>query len=204
MPSPSSTSAQDINTEIGYGSTASVNLNETRVRNLACKSSGQISFADCRWGINIPGGSGYFSYGKEYDSTNLLSLSDSQSTSYPAGVTSSVQILIRSNGQFTLYTAAGGYILNKTWLTSGSAGDYTIQFQRTSGSALSGGDSTNTDHALSTTRAFNLDATISYPGPGTDSKTTEGNLILKDSGGTLITRPVYFDVFAEVFSGAPL
>jgi hypothetical protein len=193
MPSPSSTSAQDINTEIGYGSTASVNLNETRVRNLACKSSGQISFADCRWGINIPGGSGYFSYGKEYDSTNLLSLSDSQSTSYPAGVTSSVQILIRSNGQFTLYTAAGGYILNKTWLTSGSAGD-----------ALSGGDSTNTDHALSTTRAFNLDATISYPGPGTDSKTTEGNLILKDSGGTLITRPVYFSVSAEVFSGAPL
>ena len=204
MPSPSSTSAQDINTEIGNSSTASVNLNETKVRNLAVDSSGEISFAQCRWGINIPGGSAALSYGKNYATDDKLTLSDYDYRQEPSSASATCQVLIRSNGQFSIYTGQGGYVLNKTWLTSGSAGDYTIQFQRTSGDALTGGDSTNTDHALSTTRAFNLDASVPYPGTGYSYKTTSGNLILKDSGGTLISRPITFTSEAEVGGGIPL
>ena len=50
---------------------------------------------------------------------------------------------------------------------------------------------------MSTDRFFALNAQV---GPGVDalSKTTQGNLIIKDSGGTLITRPIELSAFAEV------
>lgn len=198
MPTPSSTSAQDINTEIGNSTTASVNLDETKVRNLACDSSGEINFAQCRWGINVPGGSVSFSRSQQYGSSNSLDLLDSVFNAYPASADAYCEVIFRSNGQMSLYTVNGGNVFNRTWLTSGSAGDYTIQFQRTSGDALTGGDSANTDHALSTTRSFRLDASVNYPGTGYSVKSTGGNLILKDSGGTLITRPVTYFSEAEV------
>jgi hypothetical protein len=96
-------------------------------------------------------------------------------------------------------TAGGGPTnYHKTWLTSGAAGDYTVQFQRTAGAALTGGSSAaNTDLAMSTDRFFALDVQV---GPGVDaaSALTFGNLIVKDGGGTLITRPIELSSFAEI------
>lgn len=198
MPAPSTVSAQNINDEIGYTSTQSVNLDETRVRNLACDSSGEISMAQCRWGINVPGGSVSFLREQQYALSNSLGMTDYVFTAYPGDALAFCEIVFRSNGQMSLYTNDGGNVFNRTWLTSGSAGDYTIQFQRTAGDALTGGDAANTDHNLATTRSFKLEAVINYPGPGYVNKGTNGNLILKDSGGTLITRPVSFDADAEV------
>lgn len=94
-------------------------------------------------------------------------------------------------------TGAGSTVYHKTWLTSGSAGDYTIQFLKTSG-ATTGGDSTNTDLAMSTTRAWTVATTTVGPGIGSASASAEGTLIIKDGGGTLIERPINMSAYAEI------
>jgi len=199
MPAASTVTAQDINSEIGYTSTQSVNLDETRVRNLANDQSGEISFAQCRFGINVPGGDcDLVTRTQKYSTSAELTISGTQFMAYDgiSSATSSATVHLRSNGQMSVYTD-GTNVFNRTWLTSGSAGDYTIQFQRTSGDALTSGDSSNTDHALSSSRSFQLSVSVG-PNPGYSFKSTSGNLILKDSGGTLITRPIYLGAEAEV------
>ena len=203
MPAPSLTKSSDINTELGKGSTTILRMGDANTRNLACKSSGTVSFGNCRWGINFPGGE-YFNGGfvKNYDTDSTLRITAEEIVSFD-GVTYAQgysEIRFFANGVMRLDTstaASGPIFYHKTWLTSGAAGDYTVQFQRTAGDALTGGDSANTDLAMSTERFFALNAQV---GPGVDalSKTTFGNLIIKDSGGTLITRPIELNAFAEV------
>ena len=203
MPAPSLTKSSDINTELGKGSTTILRMGDANTRNLACKSSGTISFGNCRWGINFPGGE-YSNGGfvKNYDTDSTLRILAEETVSYDGFTLAQGYSEIRffANGVMRLDTstaASGPIFYHKTWLTSGAAGDYTVQFQRTAGDALSGGDSANTDLAMSTDRFFALNAQV---GPGVDalSKTTQGNLIIKDSGGTLITRPIELSAFAEV------
>lgn len=194
MPTASQVSAQNINSEIGYGSTASVNLNETRVRNLACDSSGEINFAQCRWGINFPGG--YHAYGsrtKQYDTTSSLDLYNESSIIYDGFSTTSasVSLYLNNNGTMIVYTPSG---VTNTWLTSGSAGDYYAQLSKTSGNDPSG-SAINTDLVLSTTRYWEWTVSAG-PGFASVSKSFSGNLIIKDSG-TLITRPFTISVLAE-------
>jgi len=196
MPTASQVSAQDINSEIVYTSTQSVNLNETRVRNLACDSSGEITFAQCRWGINFPGG--LHEYGvrtKQYNTTSSLDLYDSVAIGHDgvSTVTASVTLQLNNNGTMQVYTPT---VVTNTWLTSGSAGDYYAQMSKTSGDNNTGGSALNTDLVLSTTRYWEWTVTAG-PGYGTVSKTFSGNLIIKDSG-TLITRPFTVEVAAEV------
>ena len=102
--------------------------------------------------------------------------------------------------RFDTATAAGGSAYyHKTWLTSGAAGDYTVQFQRTSGNTLTGSSSaSNTNLAMSTDRFFALFTGAVGPGNGIVDKDTFGNIIIKDSGGTLITRPIQLSTYAEV------
>ena len=203
MPAPSLTKSSDINTELGKGSTTILRMGDANTRNLACKSSGTISFGNCRWGINFPGGE-YSNGGfvKNYDTDSTLRILAEETVSYDGFTLAQGYSEIRffANGVMRLDTstaASGPIFYHNTWLTSGAAGDYTVQFQRTAGDALSGGDSANTDLAMSTDRFFALNAQV---GPGVDalSKTTQGNLIIKDSGGTLITRPIELSAFAEV------
>ena len=197
MPAPSTVSAQNINNEIGYSSTASVNLNETRVRNLACKSSGAISFGDCRWGINFPARAhGYLLSSANYAVSNQLDLSADHLTFAPDDASSAVELQIQSGGTLRMY-AAGGFqsqTRDITWLTSGAAGDYTAQLQITSGDTPTG-SATGVDLALSTTRTWTLTATTTFP--SLVIKSCSGNLIIKDGNGTLITRPFSMSATAE-------
>jgi len=209
MPAPSLTKSSDINTELGKGSTTILRLGDANTRNLACVSSGTIKYGNCRWGINFPGGEmyntlGFNPSGPTYDTTSTLLIAAQEQIlydgfSYAQGYS---EIRFFSNGVMRLQSStAGGGPTNyhKTWLTSGAAGDYTVQFQRTAGAALTGGSSAaNTDLAMSTDRFFALDVQV---GPGVDaaSAITFGNLIVKDGGGTLITRPIELSSFAEIF-----
>lgn len=202
MPAPSLTKSSDINTELGKGSTTILRLGDANTRNLACVSSGTIKYGNCRWGINFPGGE-YFNgiFLKNYDTNSTLVIIAEEIAIYDGFTYAQGYSEIRffANGVMRLETAraaTGSAFYHKTWLTSGAAGDYTVQFQRTAGDALTG-DSANTDLAMSTDRFFALNAQV---GPGVDalSKTTFGNLIIKDSGGTLITRPIELNAFAEV------
>lgn len=200
MPAPSTTTAQNINTELGQSVTTSVNLNETQVRNLACKSSGAISYGDCRWGINFPGGD-YTNFVKviQYPASAYMSLSDNDFQFYYPPFSSayaSVTLTVNSNGILYIYCGAQTY--TNTWLTSGSAGDYTVRLSKTSGDNPTGGNAVNTDYVLSTGRSWAWSVSVGPPGPGYSALSFDGNLILKDSGGTLISRPFYVAVTAEV------
>lgn len=204
MPAPSLTKSSDINTELGKGSTTILRLGDANTRNLACRSSGTISFGNCRWGINFPGGDmgigGYNSFGATYDLNSTLTITSSdlvaQDGSTVAFCTSEINFYANGVMRLNSFTQQTQYLYHRTWLTSGAAGDYTVQFQHTGGDALTGGTS-NTDLAMSTTRTFVLDAQVG-PSVGTDFKNTFGNLIIKDSGGTLITRPIELSSSAEV------
>lgn len=196
MPAPSTVTAQNINSEIGYTSTQSVNLNETRARNLACRSSGQISYGDCRWGINFRGGgASLLSFDKQYNVNNELNAFTFDGILPPGPASAFVQLRFRANGQTTITVEEGGLQsnYNNTWLTSGAAGDYTVQVTVSSGSWDVG--TTGSDLAMSSDRTWNM--SVSTNGSFV-SKEAVGNIIIKDSGGTLITRPYYFIASAEV------
>ena len=198
MPAPSTTTAQNINTELGQSTTTSVNLNETKVRNLACKSSGQISYGDCRWGINFPGGAqNALIYIKDYTTDSTLYINASDLTFSPTEASASITLQINSSGTmtFSASTSSSSNSTSVTWLTSGSAGDYTAQLNVTLGDTPSG-SAINTDLALSTTRSWSFSVSTGFF-PTLVIKECFGNLIIKDSGGTLITRPIYFQVVAE-------
>jgi hypothetical protein len=208
MPAPSQVSASNVNTELGVGSSTQLRWGNNWVRNVTTQYTGtnsEVNGSKMRWGINFPGGlmnegGGYII---QYEYNSDLVISASQTVAYD-GVTYAEgysEIRFFSNGVMRLQasTTAGPTNYHKTWLTSGSAGDYTVQFQLTSGDALDGGSSAaNTDLAMSTDRFFALFTGAVGPGNGIVDKDTFGNIIIKDSGGTLITRPIQLSTYAEV------
>jgi hypothetical protein len=207
MPAPSQVSASNVNTELGVGSSTELRWGNNHVRNVTTQYTGTNSVVNgskMRWGINFPGAE-YFNgiLLTSYDLNSTLRIIAEEIAIYDGFTYAQGYAEIRffANGVMRFETAraaTGSAYYHKTWLTSGAAGDYTVQFQRTAGDALTGSSSaSNTDLAMSTDRVFALDAQV---GPGVDalSKTTQGNLIIKDSGGTLITRPIELNAFAEV------
>ena len=207
MPAPNQVSASNVNTELGVGSSAQLNWGNNWVRNVTTQFTGtnsEVNGSKMRWGINFPGGDdSNGGFVKNYDTDSTLRILAEETVSYDGFTLAQGYSEIRffANGVMRLDTstaASGPIFYHKTWLTSGAAGDYTLQFQRTAGDALTGSSSaSNTDLAMSTDRFFGLNAQV---GPGVDalSKTTFGNLIIKDGGGTLITRPIELNAFAEV------
>lgn len=198
MPNPSQVSFSDINTEVGYSSTAQTSLNDTRVRNLAVKSSGAISMANCRWGINFFGG--FFDSGSYSKTYNLNSTLDGASISI-TGPYAEAGIKICSNGTFQCIAATSEvgtqFPKSATWLTSGINSDYKCRFDITSGSLSATSSTSGTDHALTSDRYF---AVADNNGTGA-TISVEGTLIIKDSGGTELFRR---DVSLDVTAGAPL
>jgi hypothetical protein len=208
MPSPNAVSAANVNTELGVGSTTQLSWGNNHVRNVTTQYTGtnsEVNGSKMRWGINFPGAeyfNGIFTTNYDLNSTLIISAQEIvfyDGFTYAQGYS---EIKFFANGvmRFDTATAAGGSAYyHKTWLTSGAAGDYTVQFQRTAGDALTGSSSaSNTDLAMSTDRFFALFTGTIGPGVDAEQKITFGNLIIKDSGGTLITRPIELSVAAEV------
>ena len=207
MPAPNQVSASNVNTELGVGSSAQLNWGNNWVRNVTTQFTGTnstVNGSKMRWGINFPGGE-YFNGGftAEYSLNSTLKIIAEEIVSFDGSTYAQGYSEIRffANGVMRLDTStafSGPIFYHKTWLTSGAAGDYTVQFQRTAGDALTGSSSaSNTDLAMSTERFFALNVQVG-PGVDAESKTTLGNLIIKDGGGTLITRPIELYAFAEV------
>jgi len=207
MPAPSQVSASNVNTELGVGSSTQLSWGNNWVRNVTTQYTGTnstVNGSKMRWGINFPGGvmglGGYNASGTSYDENSTLLIFSSDLISFDGSSVAFClsEINFFANGVLRLFSVNGvnTYAYHRTWLTSGSAGDYTVQFQHTGGDTPTGG-TTNTDLAMSTTRTFVLQATVG-PGVGTDYKNTFGNVIVKDGGGTLITRPIELSASAEV------
>lgn len=195
---PTSTSIQNINTEVDFSSTAQTSLNNSRVRNLANKQSGAISFADCRWGISVPAmqtltdpfGNPIGTWNKNYAisaETNLQAYYLDTNNPPPGNYSARAGVRIFSSGLLRYFV--GTFVdsdspYDTTWLIVGSNSDYTIRFN-TSDTLTVG--TPNTDLALTSDREFSVDSTF----PGSPVEVT-GDLILKKSGTTVITRPCYF------------
>lgn len=207
MPDPSSVTSQQINTEVGSPVTTQLDISgNNTIRNLACKSSGEISYGHCRWGINFRGGDyggdyidgvGGHAYTQEYAATpNLTVRGSTENTGVAAAARANLEI--NSNGTMVLNVVAGGITqtVGTTWLTSGVAGDYTANLIRTGALGTITGSGTNTDLVLSTTRSWSVNS--SRATAGTDTDFLYGILVIKNTvgGAELIRRPVGLETTA--------
>lgn len=205
MPNPSQVSAQNINTELGVGTTTTLSLGNNWVRNVTTQTTGSVDYGKARWGINFPGGA--LISGGDYFKTYGGGLGNLPNTYFYMlasdvgfGTASSNTILtLYSNGVMKLevntLSSATQNVHHVTWLTSGVNSDYTAQLKVNDAVAI-GGAALNTDLVLSTTREWSSGAAS---GGGAASNYADCELIIKDSGGTLISRPIYFESFAEAF-----
>lgn len=207
---PSQVSSQNIAFELDATSnTSSIPLNGANVRNLTNKVTfqTQVSYADCRWGINFFGGLiDPTGYSKQYESSPNLDGSADGFTTYDPPfaqfASASVQISFNSPAANNFqYRAASSGDTNPeaervvNFVTSGANTNYTANLQLVSGGPL-GGAATNTDVSLSVPQTWILSA--SQSGPGVTARTATGNLIIKSGGTTLITRPISWSCSATV------
>ena len=193
MPNPSAVKASDINTELGVSSTLEIKMGNNWVRNVTTQSTGAVTAGRGRWGINFPAGDWGYSAGSYYNKNyGYDSASYGLTNAYnPFGPTTIYcQMAICSNGTL-IYTAQSDSfgnvdIFSRTWLTSGSNSDYTARVDVTSGT-ING--TTGSDLSLSSTRVWSVGGEVPYSGGYTYIPwDCEGNLIIKDSGGTEIFR----------------
>jgi len=204
MPTPASTSMSDINNHIGSSRN---NLNDGYVRNLASRSSGSISFAQCRWGIQFPAYKGIDGSAVADYSTNG-NISYTASHTFPAFWQNSqnyaevaiyynlksdgTATIVKGNSQTGNFTAASW-----TWLQSGSNSQYYAQVNISSGSLHNSSSATGTDLILSTTRSWVVLARADWNGsawtPDPATAGAEGTLTIKDeSFNTLLVRSFSF------------
>lgn len=220
MPTPSSTSASQINAELGVGSTTALSLSNNWVRNVATVSSGTIAYSNTRYGINFPGGILLNNTVSPYAGTKTPNYSANSTLvifgevidntpSNAEAIAAGAALYLRANGQMTIRVTDNNHAdtdVNRTWINSGDTNsDYTAQFQITSGlddTVTLSGSSANTDHSLSADRYWSLvTTTMTYNGSnsGIRSGNRVGNLIIKNSTGTtLISRPLTLEVYAEM------
>jgi hypothetical protein len=176
----SQVSISEVNSAVGYSSTAQTSLNDTRFRNLANKtgSGTTIPMADLRFGLQLPL--------VEFTSSNTAILEVEDASAVAGYSFASISIQLNSNGTGSYnYT----YINNSpssasqsfTWLTVGSASDYECQMTVHSGS-LSSSSGTGTSLSLSSTRFWTLSAEASGGGGVSQVNTFEGTLVITRSG----------------------
>lgn len=200
MPTPTTTSMSDINNHIG---SARNSLSDGQVRNLA-NQGGQISYSQCRWGIQFPAYKGNqilsgASVTADYSSNEInLESYKFYFEDWPAESQSAVYYRLNSNGSGLIRffdNQTGDNDFTWTWLQSGSASDYTARFDLSSGTLYSS-SATGTDLSLSSTREWIVlaEATLGVP----DIQAATGTLVIKDSGGsTLISRPLTLTATAQ-------
>ena len=176
------TSINNVNIEAGYSATAETSFNDTRVRRLSNKITGNstIGMDNMRFGLQLP----LISYTDGLNANTLYLAATDIGSGYAIAYAG---IVLSSNGTGQYYTYQETrfpqFIIEKsfTWLTSGSAGDYTAQYLKISGDSPSSGPAVNTDHALSTSRAWQFE--IANFSPSSTLETGgEGTIIIKRSG----------------------
>lgn len=193
-----STSISNVNSEVGYSSTASTSFDDTRVRRLANRITGSstIGMDNMRFGLQLP----LISYTDGVNANTLYLAATDIGSGYSIAYAG---IILSSNGAGQYYTYQETrfpqYIIEKsfTWLTSGSAGDYTAQYLKISGDSPSG-PAVNTDHALSTTRDWQHGVFIFSPSTSGSSSGT-ATIQIKRSGVVGPYRKCEFFVYAEAF-----
>lgn len=205
MPDPSQVSAQNINTELGVGSTTLIQLNNNWVRNVATKSSGQISYGNCRWGINFPGRDHTTTQSvPQYSASPLQEVITQSSPSAGGGAFNARArsgLNVYSNGVMRIYAeeeenngiVASNYF-HRTWLTSGANSEYTIQMNVDFG-AFTSGNTTNTDIAMSSTTGWEV---MAFSTGANQTKIANGNIIIKSSGTEIFRRPFSYIAEAEI------
>lgn len=207
MPTPTTTSMSDINTHIGSSRNS---LSDGQVRNLA-NQGGQISYSQCRRGIQFPAYKGFQLIGgpnvtADYSSNDIILESYKfYFEDWPGPeAQSAIYYRLQSNGVGLIRffdNQTGDNDVTWTWLQSGSAGDYTARFDLSSGTLYSS-SATGTDLSLSSTREWIVLASASLGSPDTQSAT--GDLVIKDSGGNvLISRPITLTATAQKGLGGP-
>lgn len=215
MPTPTQTSMSNINSHIGSNRNK---LGDSYVRNLANRG-GQISFGQCRWGIQFPAykGNGFApapssaSASPDYSANPNIEFNGFHSFPlYWETVSTVAQVAVYYN----LFSSGTGNIVesnaqtgNQTaaswnWLQSGSASQYYARMDITGGGAAfygaPGYSAFGTDLQLSSNRGWVLIAeqnwdsgTSSWVGNSFEDVT--GTLTIKDqSFNTILTRPIYF------------
>lgn len=201
MPTPTTTSMSDINNHIG---SARNSLSDGQVRNLA-NQGGQISYSQCRWGVQFPAYKGNqilsgASVTADYNTNDIVLESYKfYFEDWPGPVAeSALYYRINSNGSGLIRffdNETGDNDFTWTWLQSGSASDYTARFDLSSGTLYSS-SATGTDLSLSSTREWIVlaSATLGVP----DTQAAAGTLVIKDSGGSvLISRPITLTATAQ-------
>lgn len=142
-----STSISTVNSEVGYSSSAQTAFNDTRVRRLSNRTTGssEIAMSNMRFGLQAP----LIVYDDGfYANTARLEGIDANFGFSEAYV--EIDLSTTGTGTYWRASAAGFEIVKSfTWLTTGSAGDYTAEFTMESGQSPNEGNAVDTDLSLS-------------------------------------------------------
>jgi hypothetical protein len=142
LPSSGSISLSQVNTELGRGATASINMNNSSLRSLFGVPSGQISMSQGR--------------GKSNVTVNLPAMG-AYGYAYPGGY-AYAELLINNDGR-VYYSTSQGFGLIGTWVNSTSvSGNYWVRFTQTGslGGSNYNGSALSVWHNLGTGRYFGV------------------------------------------------
>jgi hypothetical protein len=143
LPSSGSISLSQVNTELGRGATASINMNNSSLRSLFGVPSGQISMSQGR--------------GKSNVTVNLPASLNVYGNAYPGGY-AYAELLINNDGR-VYYSSSQGFGQIGTWVNSTSvSGNYWVRFTQTGsyGSGNYNGSALGVWHNLGTGRYFGV------------------------------------------------
>lgn len=159
-------SLSDVNTELGFGATAAISLNDAAVRTLAEVPSGDIRLATDLWG-----------------KTAVTLAISNQFISDFGTVTTAASISLTSSGTVTFATGWLGSGTLENWITpQTNMSDYSIRAHVDSGSTPTG-SALDTDLALSSTHTW----TIAQTGTGFNAATLTMTLKRIADGVTMDT-----------------
>jgi hypothetical protein len=146
LPSSGSISLSQVNTELGRGATASINMNNSSLRSLFGVPSGQISMSQGRGKSNI--------------TVNLPAFLGAYGYAFPGG-SAFAELQFYPNGN-VFYSSNQGFGSAGTWVNSTSVGgNYWIRFTQTSsyGGSNFNGSALGVWHNLGSARFFAVSKT---------------------------------------------
>ena len=186
-------SASEINTEVGYSSTAETSLNDSRLRNLGrtLDNETEIEMKNLSFGLQLPL--------IEYDDAleDVLKLHANRAVADPGTAEAVAQIGLESSGDGSYFLnrrAGSEYTKNFTWLKIGSAGDYEAKLDINSGDNPTGA-SLGTWLNLGTNRLWTWSVTSTS---GFEFKSSTGVISIRRGSDVGPIRHFDVDLTAEV------